>query len=657
MRNRILILVVSLALAPVAFSKSSAPKWLNALKKLEVPASLLQGNPDVVVLRDELHIRVESDGTFNQVVSQALLIRTSAGYEHAVAQIGYSDDTDKVKSFDAWVIPAKGKRITYDKSDILDSVNREYKEIASSYRIRSVSAMGDVLPGSIFAFEAEVENYDVFSQEVWTFQGEHPSLKSTVSVEYPENWGIEPMFFNMEPLEPIVSGDREIWSLTNIPGVEREALGPSEGEIRKWMALEFVPPPGSKRRYYRSWREISEDLSPEYAKQFVVTEEMEAKVEELAVSATSAIEIAKPIALLAQSVNYVSVALDLGKGGGIKPRAADKVFESNYGDCKDKTNLLCALLKVKGIEAFPLIVNSGYPVKRIHEEWPSSSQFNHCIAAVRMDGEIDSPAVIEHPELGKLFIFDPTDSYTAWGDLPASLQGSKGLILAGEKGGLVELPEIPMEKSQMRRQVQIELLPSGDAVGVITEASTGQEANRERQLALAKDSDYEEMTEKWISRFLPNSVVEEPVRIDDREADLFTLEVQFATPRYAKNMRGVLLIFKPIILNRSESTPFDEELEETRTQPVVLTARNLMEEIIIYLPEGFQVSEVPDSIRIEEDFGVYDVSYSIEGDQLKVSRALQVYSTQVPAERVSEVEAFYKTMAKTDQSPVVLERI
>lgn len=655
--KRILFIILLAAIAPMAFPKSSAPKWLSDLKKLEIPASLLQGNPDVVVLRDELHIEVEPDGTFNSVVSQALLIRTPAGYEDAVARVGYSEDTDKIKSFEAWVIPAKGKRITYDRNDISDSVNMEYKEIASSYRIRSVSARGDVLPGSIFAFEAEVENDDVFSQEVWMFQGEHPALRSTVSVEYPDDWDLKTRFFNMERLEPIIADDRKFWSLKNVHGVERQVLGPSEEDIRKWMALEFVPPPGSKRRYYGSWEEISAELSPEYVEQFVVTEEMEAKVEELAGSATSTVEIAKSLALLAQSVNYVSVALNLGKGGGIKPRPADKVFKSNYGDCKDKTNLLCALLKVKGIEAFPLIVNSGYPVKRIHEEWPTSSQFNHCIAAVRVAGEVDSPAVIEHSELGKLFVFDPTDSYTSWGDLPSSLQGAKGLLLAGDSGGLVSLPEIPVEKSLMSRQVQVELLPSGDAVGVVTEHSTGQEATKERQLALAKDSDYEEMTEKWISHFLPNSVVQEPIRNDDREKDLFSLEVQFATPRYAKNMRGVLLIFKPIILNRSESTPFDEDSDGERTQPIVLSARNLKEESLVFMPKGFQVSELPESIRLEEDFGVYDVSYAVEGDQLKVNRVLRIKSMKLSAERISAVKDFYKTMVKTDQTPVVLERI
>ncbi len=653
----ILLLMIFGVLIPNSYSKSSDPRWLNDLKKIEIPAHLLKENPDVVILRDNLILRVDPDGSFNSVVSQAMLIRTPAGYDAAVARVGYSEDTDKVKSLDAWVIPQKGKRISYDKSDIADSVNSEFKEIASSARIRSVSGRGEVLSGSIFAFEAEVENNDVFSQETWAFQGQYPILKSSVTVEYPDNWGLKTRFFNMKPVEPIISGHRKTWTLTGIPGVERQALGPAEGDIRKWMALTFVPPPGSKRRYYQNWNEISADLSTEYEEQFVVTKEMKAKVQELSGSATRTVDIVKPLAALAQSVNYISVALDLGTGGGIKPKPADKVFESNYGDCKDKTNLLCALLKVKGIEAFPLIVRSGYPVSQIHEDWPTSAQFNHCIAAIRIDEDTESPAVIDHPKLGRLFIFDPTDPYTIWGDLPSSLQGSKGLILAGENGGLIDLPQIPMEKSEMRRQIQMEILPSGDAIGVVNERSTGQEANRERQLALAKDSDYEEMTEKWISRFLPNSEVQEPVRKDDRESNLFSLEVQFATPGYAKNMRGVLLIFKPIILNRSESTPFDEEEDKERTQSVVLGTRNLSEESVIFMPSGFQVSELPESVRLEENFGVYEVRYSVEGDQIKVIRTLQTLPTEIPASRFSAVRDFYKTMTKTDQTPVVLEKI
>jgi hypothetical protein len=48
--------------------------------------------------------------------------------------------------------------------------------------------------------------------------------------------------------------------------------------------------------------------------------------------------------------------------------------------------------------------------------------------------------------------FDPTDPDTEVGDLPEQLQGSFALIVADDMGGLVRLPVLPPENSQIRRE-------------------------------------------------------------------------------------------------------------------------------------------------------------------------------------------------------------
>jgi hypothetical protein len=100
--------------------------------------------------------------------------------------------------------------------------------------------------------------------------------------------------------------------------------------------------------------------------------------------------------------DYNTTPIDIGVG--------HTVLSRGYGDCKDKANLMRAMLKVLKIEAYPIAIFSGDPTFT-REEWASPDQFNHCITAVKVSDETKSPTVIEHSALGRLLIFDATDTF------------------------------------------------------------------------------------------------------------------------------------------------------------------------------------------------------------------------------------------------------
>ena len=156
-------------------------------------------------------------------------------------------------------------------------------------------------------------------------------------------------------------------------------------------------------------------------------------------NAKSEFERIQAIGRYAQSVNHILIQIDLGRGGGYRPHSAADVFNKNYGDCKDKANLMRALLKSLGVELYPVVIYSGDP-NHVEPEWPSPQQFNHCIIAVKVSEETQAPTIVKHPSLGRLLIFDPTDDDTPVGDLPDHEQGSYALLVAGDAGELMKMP-------------------------------------------------------------------------------------------------------------------------------------------------------------------------------------------------------------------------
>jgi len=95
-------------------------------------------------------------------------------------------------------------------------------------------------------------------------------------------------------------------------------------------------------------------------------------------------EITRAIRFVQEEVRYLAV--DFGSGSGMLPNGAATVLRRRFGDCKDKSVLLAALLRRMGIEAWPFLVSSGWEgaVARLQ---PSASCFSHAIVTFQHGGE------------------------------------------------------------------------------------------------------------------------------------------------------------------------------------------------------------------------------------------------------------------------------
>ena len=116
-----------------------------------------------------------------------------------------------------------------------------------------------------------------------------------------------------------------------------------------------------------------------------------------------------------QNLQYISIDIGVGRGNGYRPHAASQVLAKAYGDCKDKANLMRAMLKSINITAYPVAIYLG-DADHVREEWASPYQFNHCIIAIKVGDEVIAPTIITDAKLGRLLIFDATGfKHTGWG--------------------------------------------------------------------------------------------------------------------------------------------------------------------------------------------------------------------------------------------------
>ena len=638
------------SIAPAIALADEPPAWLKQAADTKVPTYGKEVH--AVVLHKESRKTVEEDGRVRTIEYFAVRILSREGRGAAVARADYSTDYEKVKEMRAWLIRPNGSVKSYGKKEMMDIALAE-NDVYNEARLKVIPAEDDAEAGSVFGYEISTEEKSIFSQFVWSFQSDIPVLLSRLSVTMPQGWRADSVTFNQGKLEPVVSGANYVWELRNLPSIEREPSGPRITDLAPRIAVNLYPASGktTPMRSFGSWKEVSRFNSELSETQAASNDAMTAKARELTAGAKSEFERIQAIGRYAQSVNYVSIQLGLGRGGGYRPHAAVDVFNKNYGDCKDKANLMRAMLKTIGVESYLVTIYSGDPTF-VREEWPSPQQFNHCIIAVRVSDETQAPTIVKHPSLGRLMIFDPTDDDTPVGDLPDHEQGSFALIVAGADGELMKMPVTPPEANRMERTIEAELAPDGALSAKISERSFGQAAVEERRLfKRAERPQYIKYIERWVTQTAPSANVLKSEPSDDARGGKFALDVEFKSANYAQLMRGKLMVFKPAIVSRRSSVYL---IDAKRKHPVVLESEAYNETVRIKLPEGFDVDEMPDALEVNQPFGNYAAKCEVKDGHLVFRRSLSLKAATIPVENYATVRSFFERIRSVEQTPVVL---
>ncbi len=132
-----------------------------------------------------------------------------------------------------------------------------------------------------------------------------------------------------------------------------------------------------------------------------------------------------------EEIRYVGIMIG---PHNYKPYTVQETLNRGFGDCKDKTQLLCYLLDTMGIEAHPTLVNT---TERglIGDYLPAAALFDHVITQVKIDG--------------KSYWLDPTNSSQGGSlDTVWHTDYGLGLNLLPQANGLTPVPGQGAEQSK-----------------------------------------------------------------------------------------------------------------------------------------------------------------------------------------------------------------
>ncbi len=624
------------------------PAWLEQSAKTNAPT--YEKDVPAVILHNEQTVNIGIDGVATVTNYQAIRLLTREGKYYSSAVASYIQSSSKVREIRAWLIRPGGVVKSYGKNEVTDRVS-DPDDIYDEYRLKIIDASDDADIGMVFGFMTVVEEKPLFTQDRWAFQHRLPTIFSRYTMNLPTGWQATSITFNNPEIKPAINGSNYIWEMHDLAPIPPEPDGLSVMNLAPRIVVNYFP--ATANHVYDSWKDVSKWYTDLSAASLTIDDDIAAKARDLTVNAKTELEKIRAIAEYVQSLRYISLQLDVARGGGHRPRPANMVMQRGFGDCKDKANLMRSLLKSLKIESYLVLIYSGDPTY-VRAEWASPRQFNHCIIAVKVSSETNAPTVIDDKKLGKLMIFDATDPYTQVGDLPDSEQGSLALVSAGDDGDLLKMPVLPPNSNKLERYAEVNLLSDGTIEGKITQESFGQSASFERgRLRALSVSQYSASMERWLTARLKGGTIIKAVPTDKKLEGKFDLNIEFKAATYAQIMQNKLMVFNPAMVGRLDSFSV---IEGKRMTPILIDSSYYIETIKVKLPEGFIVDEIPEAGKVETSFGKYFAEYKVSDGYLLLTRSLILNRTILPASKYDDVKDFFGIVRSAEQSPVVLLR-
>jgi len=633
---------------------SDAPPWMRAVASAPLPAH--DEKTDAVLLYEEVNINVVSADKVKIQVRQAYKILRPSGRDYGMAVASFNPHT-KISGMRGWCIPAQGKDYEVKDKDAVEIALPKVDggELISDVRDK-VLQIPAADPGNVVGYEYEKEEQPMVLQEVWDFQREIPVRESHYSLQLPPGWAYKALWINYPENKPTENGTQLLWAVNDVKSIREEPEMPPMAGVAGQMVLSFFPQGGASLRGFSNWPEMGNwylnltngrrDASPE----------IKQEVASLTASAKTPLEKMRALAqFLQKDIRYVGIYLGIG---GFQPHTASDVFVHRYGDCKDKATLLSSMLSQIGVESYYVLINSERG--SVAAETPANvGAFDHAILAIKLPPSLSDPsliATVQHPRLGTLLYFDPTNEMTPFGEIGGYLQANYGLLVTPDGGELVQLPRQAPGMNSIQRTAKLTLDPMGMLSGEVNEIRVGDSAamERDRLRSVTKAADQVKPIEDLLSGSLSLfHITQASVMNLHDTAQPFGFHYKFEAQNYAKNAGGLLLL-RPRVLGVKSSGLL--ETKEPRKFAIEFDGPSRdTDNFDIAIPAGYVVDDIPPAVDADYSFASYHSKTEVRENSIHYSRTFEVKELSVPVARADELKKFYRIIAGDERNTAVLK--
>jgi len=643
--------------SPRRLLAGDAPGWMHSVANAPLPAH--DEKTEAVLLYADEIVNVQSADKIRTTVRRAYKILRPDGRDFGFVVVPFEAHA-RVSNFHGWCIPAQGKDYEVKDKDGLEvSLPKvDGAELVTDVRAK-VLQIPAADPGNVVGYEYDREEQPYALQNLWRFQAGVPVREAHYTLQLPAGWEYKATFLNAPELKPSQSGNQWQWSVSDVKAVRREDDMPPWSGVAGQMIVSYFPSSGPvPGKTFANWQQMGTWYSELTRDRSESSPAIKVKAAALTAGASTALDKMRALARFAQrDVRYVAIELGIG---GWQPHPAAEVFEHHYGDCKDKATLMRAMLREIGIDSYYVVINtergSVTPEVQAH-----LGAFDHAIVAIKLPAGVSDPslyAILQHPKLGSLLFFDPTNEVTPLGQVGGYLQANYGLLVGPDGGELVQLPKQPGNMNSIQRRATLKLTPDGNLVGDFEEIRVGDRAAQQRDAlrSATKDADKIKPIESLLAHSLSTFQITKATVGNLQEYLLpFQYHYSIVSPGYAKPA-GDLLLVRPRVVGTKSSGVL--ETKELRKFPLEFDGPAFDTDTFeIALPNGYEVDDLPPALDLNYSFASYHSKTEVTGKVLRYTRTFEIKELSVPLNKMDELKTFYRRINGDERSTAVLKPV
>ena len=344
--------------------------------------------------------------------------------------------------------------------------------------------------------------------------------------------------------------------------------------------------------------------------------------------------IAALYSYVANKVRYVAIVFGMGR---YQPHAAATVLHNGFGDCKDQTALLSALLTAAGFKPHAVLAMAGEEIRDL--DAPAPDRFNHEFTAVETKAGLvflDAAAGPAPPQV-----------------LAPGVRG-KNVMLVGDSGGsLVPVPAKFPVPTRFATEIKGRISAAGVFEGSTRFEFQGLlEALARRFFVDAADNDKEKILREFIGPEFRNASVRQLSSSDPQDLSKpFWIQCELNATLFPPTEESFRMTF-----GWSGASP-----QQAYQQMPASTKLPQIEPVSITTTMDLTVDQsltIVDSLPVHRktDFGAFDSEFSYENGHLLLKRTLELTGKQVPASEWKSVADFMSAVSSESARGFALER-
>ena len=541
--------------------------------------------PAVAIDLSEVTLRIEADGTSTRTWREIYRLRSAEpgdGWTHVFAF--WRPWGDEPPTIDATVVAPDGTAQKLDPKTVSDQANKNDDGMLTDEKLRIAPLPGLAL-GSVVERTSVVHRKPLFvkgTSLTFFLDPPAPEKKRVFVIDAPANVPLH--------LETFDTGLVPTRTEANGRVLVRYERGPATPRHRGEVGApaEATPEPMVRVSTVASWQAAAAAWAERVEPQFDVPAVKTLAASLVAGQTTREGKVQALLAWMRGTIRYTGLELD---EAAWVPRRSGEVLERKYGDCKDMSVLLTAMLRSVGIDADPALLSAGFS-RDTSPGSPGLTNFNHVVVRVGS---------------GPTWWVDATAPWTALGELPPGVAGRQALVARADTTALT--PIVATAGSRLDTKVDWFFAASGPVRTVRKRTSEGWIFRDAREIAARSKDQYRKNLETWAKE---RHDAKGPIAVDISDATAagaFREDLEIpdshwggTDPDQAVGFVGHDMAFAPV----RYLTTLEDKLD-ARQQPFTFINGARAHVVNAYHPPvGYRIKELPTNVK--ETLGPLSVS-------------------------------------------------